>query len=141
MPQPFSTLLPPERAHAGRRAGWLTLVGLVLVPLTVGGLLTWALWQPLQRLDRVQAAVVNQDVPVELDGQTVPLGRQLAAALVTSAGTADDAAGTDDTAGTDPDAVANVSGLLLTVTFTWCIAGSGSTSTSGMFSCTSSSAA
>jgi putative membrane protein len=133
--QLLTTLLRPERAQtSGRRATWLTVVGLILVPLTVGGLLTWALWQPLQRLDRVQAAVVNQDVPVEIEGQTVPLGRQLAAALVTSAGMSDDDAaadggsgtdtGTDTDAGTEAgtdagDTVANVSGSDSTENFTW----------------------
>ena len=83
----LSAVLHPERARSGGRPGWLSIVGIVLVPLLVGGLLVWALWQPDQRLDRIQAAVVNQDEPVTVDGQTVPLGRQLAAALVTSSGT------------------------------------------------------
>jgi putative membrane protein len=76
------------------------------VPLLVGGLLVWALWQPDERLDRIQAAVVNEDMPVEVDGQLVPLGRQLAAALVTAPGGAapasegepEDASGGDSTA-------------------------------------------
>jgi len=81
------TLLRPERARTSGRATWVTVVGLVLVPLVVGGLLTWALWKPTERLDRMQAAIVNLDQAVEVDGQTVLLGRQLASALVTPDGT------------------------------------------------------
>lgn len=86
MSNPLDALLRPERARTSGRASWFTVLGLVLVPLTIGGLLTWALWQPTQRLSRMQAAVVNLDTPVTLNGQTVPLGRQLAAGLVTAGG-------------------------------------------------------
>jgi putative membrane protein len=72
-----------ERASAPRRVGWLSLVGLVLIPLLVAGGFLWATWNSDTRLDRVQAAIVNEDEPVRLDGQLVPLGRQLAGGLVT----------------------------------------------------------
>jgi len=104
------SVLRPERAGAPRRTSWLTIVGLVLVPLVVGGLLTWALWQPTQRLERITAAVVNDDEPVELDGQTVPLGRQLSAALVTGQAAFDPDAATDD---------GNVAGSSNPTSFTW----------------------
>ena len=71
-----------ERASSSRRVGPWSLVGLVLVPLVVAAGFLWATWDSTDRLDRVQAAVVNLDQPVELDGQTVPLGRQLAGGLV-----------------------------------------------------------
>ena len=72
-----------ERASAARRVGWPSLVGLVLVPLLVAGGFLWATWNSDTRLDRVQAAIVNADEPVRLNGQLVPLGRQLAGGLVT----------------------------------------------------------
>jgi putative membrane protein len=59
-----------------------TLLGLLLVPLVVAGGFGWATWNHDSRLDRVQAAVVNLDEPVTLDGKLVPLGRQLAGGLV-----------------------------------------------------------
>ena len=40
------------------------LAGLLLVPLAIAGLLTWALGKPEQRLPDVKAAVVNNDKPV-----------------------------------------------------------------------------
>ncbi|MGN8247084.1 ABC transporter permease [Cellulomonas soli] len=112
MPQLSTILMQPERARTHGRAGWVSLLGLVLVPLVVGGLLTWALWQPTEHLDRMQAAVVNLDTPVQLNGQTVPLGRQLTSALVTSTGSG---------ASEDTDAVPDVAGSSSTENFTWVI--------------------
>jgi putative membrane protein len=54
----------------------------VLLPVIIGGLLVAALYNPVERLENVHAAIVNEDEPVEVNGQTVPLGRQLTAGLV-----------------------------------------------------------
>jgi len=62
------------------RAG--AVLGVVLVPLLVAGLLGWALATPYQDLERVTAAVVNADDPVQVNGQTVPLGREFAGQLI-----------------------------------------------------------
>lgn len=70
------------RLRLGRRVTWRTIVGILLVPLTVAGVLLWGLWNPTERLDTVTAAVVNLDEPVTVDGQTVPMGRVLAAGLI-----------------------------------------------------------
>jgi putative membrane protein len=64
------------------RVSPLSILGLVMVPLIVAGLLVWGLWSPEDRLNTVTAAIVNNDVPVTIDGQYVPLGRQLSAGLV-----------------------------------------------------------
>ncbi|AZZ53277.1 hypothetical protein C1I64_15390 [Rathayibacter festucae DSM 15932] len=100
---------------------WVTLLGIVLVPLVIGGLLVWALWNPTERLDTITAAVVNEDTPVELNGQTVPLGRQLAAGLVTG-GETDAATPAPSASGTPSPSsspAANVSGSDSTGNFTW----------------------
>jgi putative membrane protein len=68
-------------------------VGIVLVPFVIAGVLVWALWNPQDRLDSMQAAVVNNDQPVTVNGQTVPLGRELAAGLVGTAKPGSKAAG------------------------------------------------
>lgn len=65
-------------------ARWYTLLGLVLVPLLVAGGFLVAGLNSDSRLRTVQAAVVNLDEPVTVDGQYVPLGRQLTANLVDS---------------------------------------------------------
>ncbi|WP_454860526.1 YhgE/Pip domain-containing protein [Promicromonospora soli] len=68
-------------------------VAVALLPLMILGLLISALWNPQDRLDTVKAAIVNLDEPVKVNGQTVPLGRQLAAGLVSGGETADAPAG------------------------------------------------
>ena len=61
---------------------WVSLLGLILVPLLVSGGFLWATWDSDSRLDRVQAAIVNNDEGTTLNDQFVPLGRQLAGGLV-----------------------------------------------------------
>lgn len=82
------------------RIGPLTVVALLSLPLVVGGLLMLALWDPGQNLNRVTAAVVNDDLPATVNGQTVPLGRQFAAGLIGGGATAagDSGSGSDDSA-------------------------------------------
>lgn len=71
-----------ERARSRRPVTWITLIGVMLLPVLIGGILVAALYNPVERLDRISAAIVNEDDPVTLNGQTVPLGRQLTAGLV-----------------------------------------------------------
>ncbi|MFK3669131.1 YhgE/Pip domain-containing protein [Leifsonia aquatica] len=90
----------PFSARAGtERLAPLTLTGLALVPLIVAGVLAWALWAPGQNLDRVTSAIVNDDTPVTVNGQTVPLGRQFAGALM-SGGSATVSGGAPTATGT-----------------------------------------
>ncbi|UWF77837.1 YhgE/Pip domain-containing protein [Microbacterium neungamense] len=63
----------------------LSILGVLLLPAVIGGILVAALQNPTQRLDAMTAAVVNLDEPVTIDGQYTPLGRQLAAGLVEGA--------------------------------------------------------
>ena len=70
-----------ERARAPK-VTWVSLVGLILVPLLVAAGFLWATWNSDTRLDRVQAAIVNNDEGTTLNDQFVPLGRQLAGGLV-----------------------------------------------------------
>ncbi len=62
----------------------LGVVIAILVPLITAGILIGVIAKPQDQLDQVTAAIVNNDEPVELDGQPVPLGRQLAGGLVES---------------------------------------------------------
>ncbi len=94
-------------AFARRRSGRPgpgTIIAVTLLPLAVLGLLLAALWQPQERLDTVRAAIVNNDEPVEVDGQVVPLGRQLASGLVSGGQSGD---GTDGAAGDGDEAPTN----------------------------------
>ncbi|WP_144876886.1 YhgE/Pip domain-containing protein [Microbacterium sp. 1.5R] len=67
---------------ARRPLTWLTILGILLLPAAIGGILVAALQNPTERLDSMTAAIVNLDDPVEIDGQLTPLGRQLASGLV-----------------------------------------------------------
>lgn len=71
-----------ERARTRRPITWLTLIGVLLLPVLIGGILVAALYNPAERLDNMSAAIVNEDEPVTIDDQYVPLGRQLTAGLV-----------------------------------------------------------
>ena len=71
-----------ERARSRRPITWLTLVGVLLLPVLIGGILVAALYNPAERLDNMSAAIVNEDEPVTINDQLVPLGRQLTAGLV-----------------------------------------------------------
>ena len=71
-----------ERATSNRTVGWPSLVGLLLIPLLLAAGFLWTTWGSSDRLGRVDAAVVNLDEPAEIDGQPVPLGRQLSGGLV-----------------------------------------------------------
>ena len=71
-----------ERARTRRPITWLTLIGVLLLPVLIGGILVAALYNPAERLDNMSAAIVNEDEPVTIDDQFVPLGRQLTAGLV-----------------------------------------------------------
>lgn len=71
-----------ERARTRRPITWLTLTGVLLLPVVIGGILVAALYNPVERLDGLQAAIVNEDEAVTIDDQVVPLGRQLTSGLV-----------------------------------------------------------
>ena len=74
--------LPIERARSRRPVTWLTVLGVLLLPAVLGGILVTALYNPTERLNEISAAIVNDDEPVTVNGQYTPLGRQLAAGLV-----------------------------------------------------------
>ncbi|WP_206793298.1 YhgE/Pip family protein [Amycolatopsis sp. MtRt-6] len=81
MLKPFAN---SARALATGPLTWRTWTGLIAVPLLIMGLLTWAFWAPDTNHGTAKAAVVNNDEPVQVNGQTIPLGRQLAGYLTHS---------------------------------------------------------
>ncbi|MFJ7218863.1 YhgE/Pip family protein [Amycolatopsis sp. NPDC098790] len=87
MLKPFAN---SARALATGPLTWRTWTGLIAVPLIVMGLLTWAFWTPDANHGTAKAAVVNNDEPVQVNGQTIPLGRQLAGYLTHSGDSAYD---------------------------------------------------
>ena len=74
--------LPVERSRTRKPVTWVTIIGVMMLPVVLAGILVAGLNKPTERLDNVRAAIVNSDDPVTIDGQLIPLGRQLTAGLV-----------------------------------------------------------
>lgn len=70
----------PESAASGRTLSWISVLILGLVPILAVGVLL-GLAKPWNDT-LVNAAIVNLDEPVTLQDQYVPMGRQLAAAII-----------------------------------------------------------
>ena len=98
--------LPVERSRSRRPITWVTIVGVLLLPVVMGAVLVAALYNPAERLDNMTAAIVNEDEAVEIQGQLVPLGRQLTGGLV--AGSDEIASNLDWTISNDEDAAAGL---------------------------------
>ncbi|GAA2795644.1 YhgE/Pip family protein [Crossiella cryophila] len=81
MLKPFAN---SARALAAGPLTWKTWAGLIAVPVIVMGLLAWAFHEPERAHGAATAAVVNNDEPVTVNGQIVPLGRELAGKLTHS---------------------------------------------------------
>ena len=71
-----------ERANSKRPVTWLSLLGLVLIPIIVAAGFILATYNSTDRLDTIEAAIVNNDDGAKVDGETVPIGRQLTSGLV-----------------------------------------------------------
>lgn len=81
MIKPFAN---SARASASGPLTWRTWAGLVMLPILVMSLFIWAFWSPETNHGAAKAAVVNNDQPVSVNGQIVPLGRELAGNLTHS---------------------------------------------------------
>ncbi|MFC3895729.1 YhgE/Pip family protein [Lentzea rhizosphaerae] len=81
MLKPFAN---SARALASGPLTWKTWTGLILVPVVITGLLAWAFATPDRNHGTATAAVVNLDEPVTVNGQIIPLGRELAGKLTHS---------------------------------------------------------
>jgi putative membrane protein len=53
------------------------LFGIALIPLIYAGALTWASQDPIHRLEKIPAAIVNEDHAATADGETVNVGAEL----------------------------------------------------------------
>lgn len=76
-----ASFTPISSSHKGGRVTLRTWLLIVLIPVLIMALCTAAFVQPEKNHGTAQAAVVNNDEPVIVNGQTLPLGRQLAAEL------------------------------------------------------------
>jgi len=100
-----------DGSRGRERLSGMTVAGVLLVPMLLGVLFAWGLASPVEDASRVTAAVVNNDDPVTVNGQTVPLGRELAGGLIGGSG----GTGAPLDPGSDPSADTASSGP----NFTW----------------------
>lgn len=78
------TMPRAERSHSTITLSIPSVIALILVPLLVAAGLIGTTWKMTDRLGQVKAAIVNEDAGVKLNGQQVPLGRQLSGGLIKS---------------------------------------------------------
>lgn len=71
-----------ERADAGKKVTWVSVIGLILVPLIIAAGFVFATWKVSDRMGEVKAAIVNDDDGAKIQGQQVPLGRMLVSGLM-----------------------------------------------------------
>ena len=54
----------------------VAVIFLMLLPLLYGALYLWSAWDPYGDLDRLPVALVDQDLPVAVDGRQIAAGRE-----------------------------------------------------------------
>ncbi|MBW3088215.1 ABC transporter permease [Bifidobacterium sp. 82T24] len=74
-------LTPVSASNDGERITLRQWLAVVLIPVLMMALCTGAFLAPKTNHGTAMAAVVNNDEPVTVNGQTLPMGRQLAAQL------------------------------------------------------------
>ncbi|MDE3721547.1 YhgE/Pip domain-containing protein [Nocardiopsis sp. N85] len=58
------------------------LAALLLIPLLYSGMYLWSFWDPFGRMEHLPVALVNEDRPVEVDGERVDAGGELTDTLL-----------------------------------------------------------
>lgn len=62
----------------------IALLTVIVLPLLYGAMYLWAFWNPFNEVNRVPAALVNEDTGAVVDGKPVHAGDQVASALLNS---------------------------------------------------------
>lgn len=71
-----------ERMRQNRSLSWVSIVGLMVMPLLIVAGLALTTWNSGNRISNISAAIVNNDQPVTINGQSVSMGRELSSAIV-----------------------------------------------------------
>ena len=59
----------------------IVLIAIIAIPFIYAGLFLKSMWDPYGNLDKLPVAVVNEDRPVEYEGNTLCIGDDLTEAL------------------------------------------------------------
>ncbi|NLG45656.1 YhgE/Pip domain-containing protein [Gordonia sp. (in: high G+C Gram-positive bacteria)] len=62
----------------------IAILTIVLMPLLYGAMYLWVFWNPFDEVAKVPVAIVNQDRPVEANGQELNAGKQVRDELLAS---------------------------------------------------------
>lgn len=64
------------------RIARLGIVAVIMIPLLYAGTYLWAFWDPAGHLERVPAAIVNEDLAADIEGARVSVGQTLTTKLI-----------------------------------------------------------
>lgn len=62
----------------------IAIFTIILMPLLYGAMYLWAFWNPFGAVDKIPAAIVNNDTGLTADGQRVDAGDQVVTSLIDS---------------------------------------------------------
>ncbi|MFE3289215.1 YhgE/Pip family protein [Rhodococcus sp. NPDC059234] len=62
----------------------IAIITIILMPLLYGAMYLWAFWNPFGNVDKIPAAIVNNDTGLAPDGQKVDAGDQVVKSLIAS---------------------------------------------------------
>jgi putative membrane protein len=65
------------RSFLGSRRMLVPLIAMCLIPSLYNGTYLWTYWDPYAHLERLPVAVVNEDLPVDFQGNTFAIGNDL----------------------------------------------------------------
>ncbi|SDJ04251.1 YhgE/Pip domain-containing protein [Natribacillus halophilus] len=63
---------------------FISIIGILLIPVLYGGILLWAFWDPYGQLEELPVAIVNEDEGTEVDGEEVNAGDEFEDELLES---------------------------------------------------------
>ena len=56
----------------------IVVIAIIVIPLIYAGLFLKSMWDPYGSVDNLPVAVVNEDKPVEYNGKTLSIGKDMA---------------------------------------------------------------
>ncbi|MDH6679504.1 putative membrane protein [Rhodococcus sp. LBL1] len=62
----------------------IAIITIILMPLLYGAMYLWAFWNPFGAVDKIPAAIVNNDTGTTADGQKLDAGDQVVKSLIAS---------------------------------------------------------
>jgi len=56
----------------------IVVIAIIVIPIIYAGLFLKSMWDPYGSVDNLPVAVVNEDKPVEYNGKTLSIGKDMA---------------------------------------------------------------